>query len=153
MELKSNENRTLNENFERVSGNLRTKTEECGRIAGTLTERDRTVATLEQRLQERVTFPDVVSRLATLGDVMNAVDHNADANMLRNTVDEHTRWIVNRLVPTKSPVRESDWGKFKVGVFTAVSKAHQYERESRMPRNNTTLVYGPMAKRSRRDQF
>ena len=98
-------------------------------------------------------MPDVVSRLAILGDLMNTVDHNADANVLRNNVDEHTRWIVNRLVPTHSSVREGNWGKFKNGVFTAVSKAYQYERESRMPRNNTTLVYGPMAKRSRRDQF
>ena len=153
MELKSDENRTLTENFERVSGNLRTKTEECGRIAGTLAERDQTVATLQQRLQERVTMPDVVSRLAILGDLMNKVDHNADANVLRNTVDEHTRWIVNRLVPTSSLAREGNWGKFKNGVWTAVSKAHQYEVESRLPRNNTTIVYGPMAKRSRRDQF
>ena len=83
-------------------------------------------------------------------DINRFSDVNSTANM--NELKDNVNVIVNHLMPFPGDDKAKIKDSIFCGMFAVISKAYGYETESRLPRNNTTLVADHHAppKRSRK---
>jgi len=102
----------------------------------------------------RETAVDVMDRLVEVSQMMYEVNRNTDVNSIENInkLKQDVGWMVDQSMPNASTVERLGYKKHVVnGIFTAISKAYQFEAESRIPRNNTFLVMDSK-KRARKGQ-
>jgi hypothetical protein len=104
----------------------------------------------------RDTAVDVMDRLVEVSQMMYEVNRNTDVYSVEyNTkLKEEVGWIVDQSMPNASNAERLGYKKHIVdGMFTVISKAYQFDVESRIPRNNTYIVMDSKPrKRSRKGQ-
>jgi len=100
------------------------------------------------------TSVEVMDRLVEVSDMMYNVNRNTDVNSPENfeKLKQDVAWIVERSMPGASYDEKSGYKRHIFsGIFTAISKAYQFDVESKIPRDNTFLVMGTKPqKRSRK---
>jgi len=98
---------------------------------------------------------DALRRLAKISAMMDGINRHNDVNSTANQEElkADVCFIVDRMVPGAAVADKNGYARAIFdGMFAAVSKAYQFEKESEYERNNTWLVMDSMGpkKRSRR---
>ena len=83
-----------------------------------------------------------LEKLENISTMMNRINRFSDVNSTANTneLKDNVNCIVDHLMPFPGDNKADIKRHIFCGMFAVISKAYGYEIDSRLPRNNTTLV-------------